>query len=92
MSVSRRKFVKTASAAVALTTIGTRADALVPAPEVLRHVRGRAEDYKALVQKGVDENDKILIEGLRKVRDGAVVEADFKKPSDVLAHLEVPAE
>lgn len=45
-----------------------------------------------VVQKGVDEKDKILIEGLRKVRDGAVVEADFKQPSDVLAHLEVPAE
>jgi len=45
-----------------------------------------------VVESGLDEHDKILVEGLRKVRDGAAIEVDFKKPSDVLAHLEVPAE
>lgn len=45
-----------------------------------------------VVESGVDENDKILVEGLRKVRDGATIEVDYKKPSDVLANLEVPAE
>jgi membrane fusion protein (multidrug efflux system) len=45
-----------------------------------------------VVEKGLDENDKILVEGLRKVRDGATVEVDMKKPEEVLAHLEVPAE
>lgn len=45
-----------------------------------------------VVDKGLDEHDKILVEGLRKVRDGASVEVDLKKPAEVLAHLEVPAE
>ena len=54
MSVSRRKFVKSASAAVALTAIGSRAEALVNAPEILAHARGRAEDFKELAMRGVD--------------------------------------
>ncbi len=45
-----------------------------------------------VVESGLDEGDKILLDGLRKVRDGAVIEASYQKPSDVLAHLEVPAE
>lgn len=45
-----------------------------------------------VVESGLDERDKILVEGLRKVRDGAAIAVDFKEPSDVLAHLEVPAE
>jgi membrane fusion protein (multidrug efflux system) len=45
-----------------------------------------------VVESGLDEKDKILLDGLRKVRDGAVVNVDYKNPTDVLAHLEVPAE
>ena len=45
-----------------------------------------------VVEKGIDEHDKILLDGLRKVRDGATIEVDFKQPAEVLAHLEVPAE
>ena len=45
-----------------------------------------------VVEQGLEENDKILLDGLRKVRDGAVVSVDYKNPSEVLAHLEVPAE
>ncbi len=44
------------------------------------------------VEAGLDEGDKILVEGLRKVRDGAAIETEYKEPADVLAHLEVPAE
>jgi len=44
------------------------------------------------VASGVDEHDKILVEGLRKVKDGATIEADYKEPSEVFTHLEVPAE
>jgi membrane fusion protein (multidrug efflux system) len=44
------------------------------------------------IEKGLDEHDKILVDGLRKVRDGATVEVEFKPPAEVLAHLEVPAE
>jgi len=44
------------------------------------------------VESGLQENDKILVEGLRKVRDGMTIEVDEKAPADVLDHLEVPAE
>jgi membrane fusion protein (multidrug efflux system) len=44
------------------------------------------------VSSGLDEHDKILVDGLRKVRDGVKIEVDYKEPSDVFAHLEVPAE
>jgi membrane fusion protein (multidrug efflux system) len=45
-----------------------------------------------VVGSGVDEHDRILVEGLRKVRDGVAIEAHYKQPSEVLEHLEVPAE
>jgi membrane fusion protein, multidrug efflux system len=44
------------------------------------------------IESGLGEHEKILVEGLRKVRDGSTIEPDFKEPSTVLAHLEVPAE
>jgi membrane fusion protein, multidrug efflux system len=45
-----------------------------------------------VVDKGIDEKDKILADGLRKVRDGATIGIDYKPPSEVLEHLDVPAE
>ncbi|MDI1434999.1 efflux RND transporter periplasmic adaptor subunit [Polyangium sorediatum] len=45
-----------------------------------------------VVASGLEEHDKILVEGLRKVRDGVAIEVDYKEPADVFAHLEVPAE
>jgi membrane fusion protein (multidrug efflux system) len=45
-----------------------------------------------VVATGLDENAKILVEGLRKVHEGSVIEPDFQKPGEVLAKLEVPAE
>jgi TldD protein len=53
MSVSRRKFVKTASAAAALTAIGSRAEALGKHGIFVREHTFAAEDYKALVQAAV---------------------------------------
>ena len=44
------------------------------------------------VATGITEQDKILVEGLRKVRDGMTIEQDFKAPAEVISHLEVPAE
>lgn len=44
------------------------------------------------IESGLDEHDRILVDGLRRVRDGAAVGVDYKEPADVLAHLEVPAE
>ncbi len=45
-----------------------------------------------VIESGLDERDKILVEGLRKVRDGMAIEAAYEKPSTLLGHLEVPAE
>jgi len=44
------------------------------------------------VESGLEEGDKILIDGLRKVRDGAKIEIDYQEPAEVLTHLQVPAE
>lgn len=45
-----------------------------------------------VVASGLGEHDRVLVDGLRKVRDGAVIEVDFKQPAEVLANLKVPAE
>ena len=41
---------------------------------------------------GLRETDRVLIDGLRKVRDGNRIVAEFQDPAEVLAHLDVPAE
>src|SRR5689334_2123033 len=54
MSVSRRQFVSTAGAAVALTAIGSRAEALGTAPEIfVRNGQPQSTNYKELVMAGV---------------------------------------
>lgn len=45
-----------------------------------------------LVKSGLSERDKILLEGLRKVKDGSEIELDYKQPAEVLARLELPAD
>jgi membrane fusion protein (multidrug efflux system) len=45
-----------------------------------------------IVKGGLDEHDKILVEGLRKVSDGVTIQPDYHKPADVIGQLEVPAE
>ncbi|BBL71356.1 hemolysin D [Methylogaea oryzae] len=45
-----------------------------------------------IVKDGLKEGDKILIDGLRKVRAGQKVEADFKPPEKVRAELELYTE
>lgn len=44
------------------------------------------------VASGLDEHDRILVDGLRKVRDGAAIEIDYKEPAEVFEHLEARAE
>jgi membrane fusion protein, multidrug efflux system len=44
------------------------------------------------VGSGLAEGDKILMDGLRKVRDGNTVEIELKDPKEVQKHLQVPAE
>lgn len=58
-----------------------------------RHISVSAElPHLYIVEKGLEEKEKILVDGLRKVRDGATIDVDFQRPDEVLAHLEVPAE
>ncbi len=45
-----------------------------------------------LVKSGLSEHDKILLEGLRKVKDGLEIDLEYKQPAEVLARLELPAE
>lgn len=45
-----------------------------------------------VVASGLDEQDKVLVDGLRKVRDGSKIAVDYKAPAEVLEHLDVPAE
>jgi membrane fusion protein (multidrug efflux system) len=45
-----------------------------------------------VVASGLDERDRILVEGLRKVRDGVAIEPAFEDPTKVLGQLEVTAE
>lgn len=45
-----------------------------------------------VIKSGLAENERILIDGLRKVKDGSVITPDFKKPGEVFPKLEVAAE
>jgi membrane fusion protein (multidrug efflux system) len=45
-----------------------------------------------VVERGLSERDKILIDGLRKVRDGSEVAVAFTPPSEVIARLELPVQ
>ena len=45
-----------------------------------------------VVDKGLGDQEQILIDGLRKVRDGQTVAVELKEPSEVLQHLDVAAE
>jgi len=45
-----------------------------------------------VVESGLDEKDEILLDGLRKVREGSVISPDYKKPEEIYSHLEVAAE
>lgn len=45
-----------------------------------------------VIKDGLAANDTILLDGLRKVRDGDEIAKDFKEPAEVVAHLSLPAE
>ena len=44
------------------------------------------------VKAGLEESDKIVLEGLRKVRDGDKISYDFQDPAKVLNELELYSE
>lgn len=45
-----------------------------------------------VIQEGLSENDKILLEGLRKVKDNDRISFDYEEPRSVIAHLKLPTE
>lgn len=45
-----------------------------------------------IVKEGLNENDKILLEGLRLVKENEKIEYKLEKPETVLSHLELYAE
>jgi membrane fusion protein, multidrug efflux system len=44
------------------------------------------------VQSGLEETDKILLDGLRLVRENEKINFEFKNPKEVLSHLDLYAE
>jgi len=45
-----------------------------------------------VIQSGLDENDRILLEGLRQVREDEKIEVTMAKPDSVISHLNLYAE
>ncbi|MRI00581.1 efflux RND transporter periplasmic adaptor subunit [Kriegella sp. EG-1] len=45
-----------------------------------------------VVEKGLSENDKILLEGIRMVKSGEHIDYKFEKPQAVISHLALYAE
>lgn len=45
-----------------------------------------------VVKGGIDENDKILLEGLRKVKENDKIAFDYEEPKAVIHRLKLPAE
>jgi len=50
------------------------------------------QDDIFVVEKGLEESDKIILEGIRQVRDGDKVEYEFQAPEEVLGSLKYHAE
>lgn len=58
-----------------------------------RHIKIGAElTHLYTITSGLKESDVILLEGLRKVKDGDKIATSFQKPEEVLAHLSLHAE
>ena len=50
------------------------------------------QDDIYVVNKGLDVNDRIVLEGVRQVHDGEKPEAEFREPEKVLANQKNAAE
>lgn len=45
-----------------------------------------------IIKSGLKEGDKILLEGIRKVKDGEKIEYEFENPEEVISNLRLHAE
>jgi membrane fusion protein (multidrug efflux system) len=50
------------------------------------------QDDIFVIEQGLDEGDKIILEGIRQVRDGDTVAHEFRDPEEVLGNLKYHAE
>jgi membrane fusion protein (multidrug efflux system) len=58
-----------------------------------RRIRvAEALEHVFVVSVGLEENERILLDGLRKVREGDHIEVHYQKPETALANLDVHAE
>jgi len=54
-------------------------------------IAGRLPDL-FVVESGLSDGDKILLEGVQKVKDDDKIEYEFQKPTEVITHLRLHAE
>ncbi len=54
-------------------------------------IRSEQDDIY-LLESGLKEGEKIILEGIREVRDGDKVQYEYKAPEEVLSHLKYPAQ
>jgi membrane fusion protein (multidrug efflux system) len=45
-----------------------------------------------IIGEGLEEDDKVLIEGLRRVQDGQEIALNFQPPEEVFSKLDLYAE
>ena len=45
-----------------------------------------------IVSKGLTTSDQILIDGIRKVKDGDIIKSNYKSPEELFSHLEMYSE
>ena len=45
-----------------------------------------------IIEKGLSENDKVLLEGLRVVKEGEQIDYEFVNPKKAISNLELYAE
>jgi len=51
-----------------------------------------AQDDIFVIESGLDVGDKIILEGIRQVRDGDKIEFEFRAPEEVLSNMKYHAE
>jgi membrane fusion protein (multidrug efflux system) len=54
-------------------------------------IRGEMPDLY-VVESGLSEGDKILLEGVQKVKDDDKIKYEYEKPEEVISHLRLKAE
>lgn len=54
-------------------------------------IKGEMPDIY-VIDSGLSEGDKILLEGVQKVKDDDKIKYDFEKPEEVISHLRLKAE